>query len=289
MQLQDRYLIDSIRRRRETANSETNASTRVHIRTISDQFNEHSLPICTKINELVSLTETRKKAEEMAEDLTQLIASLNTTLESILMTEPLPNSANTTGHYTQLQLTLQRIKTKTYPERVQTLISKLQGHFDAWRTDALKKNNQAILDGTIETLRESVNVALELNKQETARLTQAIIKKVHKTQLRIENLVDWADRLSYFVCLSERQEIDAFEHLASFLGNKGLSPLILSKLDDFFIFLNHHNIKGFLSFIVKAYLELPRKSPKEFKKILDKMKLKDHPPSMTPKSLLFSS
>jgi hypothetical protein len=284
VQLQDRYLIDSIRRRRETANSETNASTRTHVKTISDQFQALSKPICSKIDDLVRLAETRKKVKETAEDLNQLIAPL----EAAITTDPLPNTTSATSHYTQLQLTLQRIKTKTYPEPAQTHISRLQGHFDVWRTETLKKDNQAILNGTIETLRDSVINALELNKQETTRLTGAIMKKVQKTQLLVENLIEWSHQLSYFVCVSERHEIDAFEHLASFLGNKGISPLILGKLDDFFIFLGtNHNIKGLLSFVVKAYLELPRKSPKEFKKILDNVKLRIQPLPVVPKTRLF--
>ncbi len=281
VQLQDRYLVDSIRRRRETANNETNASTRTHIKAASDQFQTLSKPICTKIDDLVRLAETRKKVEEMAEDLGQLIAPL----EAAIKTEPLPSA---TSHYTQLQLTLQRIKTKTYPERVQTLISTLQSHFDIWRTETLKRDNQALLNGTIVTLKASVESALVQNEQESNGLTLAIEKKVEKTRLLVENLHEWAHQLSYFVCVSERQEIDTFEQIASFLGNKALSPLILGKLDDFFIFLGtNHNIKGLLSFVIKAYLELPRKSPKEFKKTLDQVKLKAQLPPVVPKTLLF--
>jgi hypothetical protein len=282
--LRDKYLIDSIRRRRETANSETNASTRVHIKTASDQFNTHTTPICAKIEDLVKLADTRKKIEESTEDLGQLITPLKAAQEAAITKEPL----NAADHYRQLELTLQRIKTKTYPERVQTLISKLQGHFDVWRTETLKKDNQAILNGTIGTLIASVETAIEQNINETARLTELITKKALKTQQLVENLVEWTHQLSYFVCVSERQEIDAFEHFAAFLGNQGLSPLILGKLDDFFIFLGtNHNIKGLLSFVIKAYLELPKKSPKEVKKILDKVMLRAQELPVIPKTRLF--
>ena len=110
-----------------------------------------------------------------------------------------------------------------------------------------------------------------------------IIKKVQKTRLSVDLLVGWTLQLSYFASISERQEMDAIEHLASYLGNEGLSPLILGKLDDFFIFLGtNHNIKGLLSYVIKAYLELPRKSPKEFKKNLDQIKLRARAPPIIP-------
>ncbi|HEY5235893.1 MAG TPA: hypothetical protein VIJ14_06930, partial [Rhabdochlamydiaceae bacterium] len=161
--LRDRYLIDSIRSRLETANKETNASTRIHITTAANQFYTLSSPICAKIDELSRLAEDRKKIQESTVDLDQLIAPL----EAAITAQPLNDAS---GYYKPLQLTLQRIGTKTYPEGVQTLISKLQGNFEGWKTETLKRDNQTILNGTIVTLRDAVVEAMEQNDQETARI-----------------------------------------------------------------------------------------------------------------------
>ncbi len=250
---------------------------------LPSEFKALSAPICAKIDDLVRLAETQGKIEESTLDLKQLIAPL----EAAITTQPVPNA---TSHYTQLQMTLQRIKTKTYPERVQTLITRLQGYFDVWRTESLKRDNRTLLNGTIETLRDSVVSAIKKNDRDSDQLTRAIIKEVHETHLLVGNLVDWTQqKLKNIACISERQEIDAIEHLVSYIGNEALSPLILGKLDDFFLFLGtNHNIKGLLSFVIKAYLELPRKSPKEFKKILDQVKLRAQASPTIPMAPLFN-
>ncbi len=278
LETRNSYLIDSIRRRQEKANKETNASTRTHIKSVSEHHYTLSAPICAKIDEIGRLVDAKKQLEDLTVDLGQLISPL----EAAITSQPLPNA---TSHYTQLQLTLQRIKTKTYPERVQTLISRLQGHFDTWRTEILKRDNQTLLNGTILTLKAAVEAAIGQNQARIGEITASITGEYQETGLLVNGLAEWTGQLSYFVCVSERQEIDAIEHVLSYLGNEAISPFILGKLDDFFIFLGkNHHIKGILSFVIKAYLELPRKSMKDFKKILDQVKQSTQPLSSAPPS-----
>ena len=287
MQLRDKSLIDVFRRRCERANDGTNPSTRQHIKSTREHFESLSKPICAKIANLAQLVEKRKQLEEVIEDLAQLIEPLDTALAP----DPL---ANMSSFYKGLQRTLQRIKNKTYPKPVQDLISTLQGHFDSWRTEAAKKANQTLLNGTIETLRDRVIAAINEQEREIGRIngtigqkplekgqqpTSTIDQESKELKQQVKALAEWTNNLNYFVCIPENQQMDALKQVLSRFAEDGLSPLILRKLDDFFLFLGkNHNVKGMLSFIIKAYLELPQKNPKDFKKIIDKAKSNSLPP-----------
>ncbi len=293
MRLRDKSLIDVFRRRCKSANDGTNPSTRQHIRSTREHFESLSKPICAKIDNLAELVEQRKHLEEVIENLAQLDSPLTTAITHGTI-------ADATSFYKGLQLTLQMIKNKTYPKPVQDLISTLQGHFDSWRTEAAKKDNQTLLNGTIETLKLAVEDAIREQQLEIGRINGTIPQKppeagqqTPKTiaqeskELRkeITDLAEWTHRLNYFVCISENQQMDALKEVLSRFAEDGLSPLILKKLDDFFLFLGkNHNVKGMLSFIIKAYLERPNITPKEFKKILDRAKSNSRPPSPVPES-----
>ncbi|HEX4840279.1 MAG TPA: hypothetical protein VFU89_07560 [Rhabdochlamydiaceae bacterium] len=261
-QMRDIYLTDNFRRRREKANKETNHSTQLQITYTSDQFEALSKPICTKIDELVDFANKKKQIDELNEDLGQLLPPL----ESAITPQPL-NSA--TARYGPLQKILQRIVTRNYPESVQLLISKLQGNFEAWRTEAQKRDNQTLINGTITTLKSTIETAIKENTQKTNELSEKITKKA-KSAVKLTNaLVGWTGKLNYFDCKSDKVEIDPFSPAINYLAKEKLPRLILGKIDDFVLFLGkNHHIKGILSFVIKAYLELPRSPPKEFKKIV---------------------
>ena len=265
-QKRDRYLIDNFRRRCEEAIKETNHSTQLQITYTSGQFEALSEPICTKINELVDLANKKKQIDDLNEDLGQLLPPLENAI-----TPQLPNSA--TARYGQLQKILQKIRTKTYPEPVQLLISKLQDNFEVWRTEAQKRDNQTLINGTITTLKRAIETVIGENTKKTKKLSIEIDKKAQSAVKLTDALVSWTRELNYFDCKSDKVEIDPFSPVINYFGKETLPKLILRKIDNFVLFLGkNHHIKGILSFVIKAYLELPRRPPKEFKKIVDEVR-----------------
>lgn len=265
-QKRDSYLTDNFRRRREKAIKETNHSTQLQITYTSDQFKKLSEPICSKIDKLTLLTNTKKQIDDLNEDLGQLLPPL----ESAITPQP-PNSA--TAHYGQLQKILQKIITRNYPESVQSLILKLQGNFEVWRTEALQRDNQTLINGTIITLKRAIEIVIRENTKKAKKLSEKITKKAKSAVKLTDALVSWTRELNYFDCKPNKAEIDILSPVINYFGKEKLPDLILGKIDDFALFLGkNHHIKGILSFVIKAYLELPRKPPKEFKRTVDEVR-----------------
>ncbi|HEX2580000.1 MAG TPA: hypothetical protein VHK67_06345 [Rhabdochlamydiaceae bacterium] len=278
-QKRDLYLNDNIRRRREKAikaTKETTLSTQSRIKTTSDRFYALSQPICSNIDELFGLANKREQIENLNEDLKQLMAPLDSAI----------STRSTSLSYSPLQLTLQRIITKNYPERVQSLISTLRKNFETWRTETLKRDNQALINGTITTLKKALETAIADNTQKADALSAEITLKAQSSFKLTATLLTWTGNLTYFICVSDKAKINPFQNFITSLGTEALPSLILSKIDDFVFFLGkNHHIKGIFSFIIKAYLELPRRSPKEFKKIIDSIKQRSEDPAAPPRSL----
>jgi len=267
-ELRDKFLHDAFRRRTERAEKQTNASARVHIGTIADGFLPLRDPIYTGIDRLSKLAEKKKIIEESVKELDQLILPL----EKAISSEP---QAHPTDFYKQLQLTLQKIRTKTYPVSVQTLISKLQGNFDEWTTESAKQANQTHINGTIIQLLKAVRQSTAEKKLKLQKLTKQMHQSGQETEKHVIALSEWAVKLRYFPCSTEAKEISFIKEFLLRFAEEGLSPLILKQLDAFFLFLGkNHNIKGLLWYVIKSYLELPVKSPQEFKRVIDNVRLK---------------
>jgi hypothetical protein len=267
------FLVDVFRRRCERAEAKTNADARGHITTTKRKFSELGTPLYSRIEKLVKLAQNRKNFENLIKDLSDLQAPL----EKATINEALPNQTNpsATKFYKELQLTLQIVRNKTYPEPVRLLITRLQGHFDTWKTETAKIDNQTILNGTISRLKSAIRQEIENNEDNIERATREIAEEFQQTRQLIASLNDWAKRLTHFKCVMEEQDIGALQQVLSRLAEDRASPLIFEHLNGFFLALGmNYNIKGILWYCIKAYLELPVKSPKEIKKILDKVKTK---------------
>jgi len=241
----------------ERAEDSTNPSAMVHINAMRDRFYDLRRPISEQITELDNLASNRRRVQELIEDLGQLRDPLDRATSG---PEPILNA---TKFYAELQLMLQRVTNKIYPAPVQTVISALQRAFVDMKTEAAKMDNQTHLNGLILDLRQEVEQAIEANQQQAEGLSKRMAEEYQHTRHLVDNLADWAKSLKHFTCDVERSQHELYQQfLVQYAGKieGGLSTVILGQLDTFFQFLGeNHNVKGFLWYVLKAYLEVSRK------------------------------
>ncbi len=272
IQSRNRLLFDAFKRHFERARDSTNDNARLFIKAITEKFFDLRKPISENIINLGDLTAKLKKTNDLTEELGQLIPTLT---KATLDSQPLTNA---TKFYSELQLTLPKIKDNRYPQSVQHYILKLQRAFESWKTETEKRNNHSNLNGHILTIREEVDIAITKNKIEVEKLLKQIQDERQQAAQHVAALAEWATTLTYFDCKVEASDINLAQQIfAQYAGSipGGLSPLILKQLDAFFQFLGKdHNIKGLLWYVIKAYLETPPKPPQEFEKILSQVREK---------------
>lgn len=265
----DKYLIDGLEHRRKRAEAQTQTSPSAHdqIETVVGGFSTLRTPLYQGIDRLITQTQGLRKIEDQMKELVQLEGPLRKAIRQ----EPLDHA---TVFYHPLQLTLQLIKNKSYPPKVQPLISNIQGNFEAWTTEQTKRDNQTLLNSSILALLEAVTDAHHNLTEEHASLTATIGKTVGETEDALKALVAWSEKLHHFICTVPQQKISLIKESFSRYVQGQLPSLILKQLQTFFIFLGkNHNVKGLLWYVVKSYLELPTKSPQKLKEIIDKVKL----------------
>ncbi len=277
--LRTQSLVDVFARRHKEA--EAVQTARAHLDNTKAAFNSHAEPIRLQIESLVEIAKKRKEIEDRVKDLTQLQAPL----ERAIFIEALPDKINlsATKFYTELQRTLIHVSLNTYPPSVQQLIDRLQKHFEEWNTEAKKLNNQSCLNITIKALQAEIKKEVGIHNHNIEAFNREIAKEFEQTKESVLTLHNWSKKLTYFTSVSAPPDTQQLQEVViSYLTQKA-PPIIMERLQGFFRALGkNHNIKGVLWYCIKAYLELPEKSPQGIKKILDKVKARLQEPFSDP-------
>lgn len=275
-QSRDKFLVAAFRRRFDRAFAQKNDAAQVHISAIAERFYQLRQPVQVAIGELVTISENQQNLKELVEE----IAQLTPPLQRATTKEPQPNA---TAFYKELQSTLGKIRNKSYPPSVQDLISKLQDHFDTWKTESDKRTHQPFINGTVTALAKAVERAIEANKAEYQKLEKEKAVLLTAAKNGVAELMKWSKQLQYFECKVENKDNGIFKEMIARYAEGNVAPIILTQLEPFFLFLGKsHNLKGLFWYVVKAYLEQPEPSSEEFKKILTEMKDKITPPPCAP-------